>query len=68
VATEFSCRPKDAARALAPEDVAHVVAMLATQRAQSVVSEVEVRPLGKGSGEGKNFLLTVFVATTIFAS
>jgi 3-oxoacyl-[acyl-carrier protein] reductase len=47
VATEFSGRPKQASKALQPEDVAHAVAMLVTQSAQSFVSEVQMRPLRK---------------------
>ncbi len=48
VATEFSGRgPKDATRVLKPEDVAHAVAMIATQGEQSFVSGVELRPLRK---------------------
>src|SRR5882757_874023 len=45
VATEFAGRgPKDATKVLRPEDVAHAVAMIATQGPQSFVSEVHVRP------------------------
>jgi len=47
VATDFGRRAKDASKALAPEDVAHAVAMLLTQRAQSFISEVQLRPLQK---------------------
>jgi 3-oxoacyl-[acyl-carrier protein] reductase len=48
VATEFSGRgPKDATKVLKPEDVAHVVAMLAMQGEQSFASSVELRPLRK---------------------
>jgi len=48
VATEFSGRgPKDATKVLRPEDVAHAVAMLATQGEQSFLSEVQLRPLRK---------------------
>jgi 3-oxoacyl-[acyl-carrier protein] reductase len=47
VATEFSSRPKDPAKALAPEDVAHAVALIVTQSPQSFLSEVQVRPLRK---------------------
>jgi 3-oxoacyl-[acyl-carrier protein] reductase len=48
VATEFSGRgPKDPAKVLAPEDVAHAVAMIATQGPQSFLSEVQLRPLHK---------------------
>jgi len=46
VATEFAGRgPKDATKVLRPEDVAHAVAMIATQGPQSFVSEVHVRPV-----------------------
>jgi len=49
VATEFAGRgPKDAAKVLKPEDVAHAVAMMATQGPQSFVSEVNVRPARRG--------------------
>jgi NAD(P)-dependent dehydrogenase (short-subunit alcohol dehydrogenase family) len=48
VETEFSPHAgKDAKKMLQPEDVAHVVAMLLTQAAQSFVSEVELRPTQK---------------------
>ncbi len=48
VATEFSGRgPKDPTKVLRPADVAHAVAMLATQGEQSFVSNVELRPLKK---------------------
>jgi 3-oxoacyl-[acyl-carrier protein] reductase len=48
VATEFSGRgPKDASKALRPEDVAHAVEMLVTQGPNSFLSEVELRPLRK---------------------
>jgi 3-oxoacyl-[acyl-carrier protein] reductase len=48
VATEFSGRgPKDPARALTPDDVAHAVAMIVTQGPQSFLSEVHLRPLRK---------------------
>ncbi len=48
VATEFSGRgPKDATKALKPEDVAHAVAMIVTQGPQSFLSEVQLRPLRK---------------------
>lgn len=47
VATEFSSRPKDAEKALIPEDVAHAVAALVTQRPQSFISEIQLRPLRK---------------------
>ena len=48
VDTEFSPHPgKDPGRMLKPEDVAHVVAMLVTQRPQSFVSEILLRPTQK---------------------
>src|ERR1700676_1333878 len=48
VATEFSGRgPKDAGKALQPEDVAHAVAAVVTQGAGSFISEVQLRPLRK---------------------
>jgi len=48
VATEFSGRgPKDPSKVLAPEDVAHAVAMLALQGSQSFISEVHLRPVAK---------------------
>jgi len=48
VATEFSGRgPKDPSKALTADDVAHAVAMIATQGPQSFVSEVQLRPLRK---------------------
>jgi 3-oxoacyl-[acyl-carrier protein] reductase len=48
VATEFSSRgPKDASKALRPEDVAHAVEMLVTQGPNSFLSEVDLRPLRK---------------------
>ena len=48
VATEFSSRPaKDASKALIPDDVAHAVEMIVTQRTQSFVSEIQLRPLRK---------------------
>jgi NAD(P)-dependent dehydrogenase (short-subunit alcohol dehydrogenase family) len=48
VATEFSGQgPKDALRVLKPEDVAHAVAMIATQGEQSFLSEVQLRPVRK---------------------
>jgi NAD(P)-dependent dehydrogenase (short-subunit alcohol dehydrogenase family) len=48
VATEFSGRgPKDPAKALSADDVAHAVAMLVTQGPQSFLSEVDLRPLRK---------------------
>jgi NADP-dependent 3-hydroxy acid dehydrogenase YdfG len=49
VATEFSGRgPKDASKVLKPEDVAHAVAMIATQGEQSFLSEVQLRPVRRG--------------------
>jgi NADP-dependent 3-hydroxy acid dehydrogenase YdfG len=48
VDTEFSPHAgKDPSKMLRPEDVAHVVAMLVTQRSQSFVSEVLLRPTQK---------------------
>ena len=48
VATEFSGRgPKDASKVLTAQDVAHAVAMIATQGPQSFLSEVHLRPLTK---------------------
>src|SRR5579859_7451526 len=48
VATEFSGRgSKDPAKTLQPEDVAHAVAAVVTQRAGSFMSEIQVRPLRK---------------------
>jgi 3-oxoacyl-[acyl-carrier protein] reductase len=48
VATEFSGRgPKDASKVLTAQDVAHAVAMVATQGPQSFLSEVHLRPLAK---------------------
>lgn len=48
VATEFSgSRPKDPGKALYPEDVAHAVEAIVTQRPGSVVSEIQLRPLRK---------------------
>jgi len=48
VATGFSGRgPKDATKTLTPEDVAHAVAMVATQGPQSFLSEIQLRPLRK---------------------
>jgi 3-oxoacyl-[acyl-carrier protein] reductase len=38
---------KDPAKMLQPEDVAHAVAMLVTQSAQSFVSEILLRPTQK---------------------
>jgi 3-oxoacyl-[acyl-carrier protein] reductase len=48
VGTEFSgSKPKNPARALRPEDVAHAVAMVLTQSPQSFLSEILLRPLRK---------------------
>jgi 3-oxoacyl-[acyl-carrier protein] reductase len=46
VATEFS-GPKDPRKVLTPQDVAHAVAMIATQGPQSFLSEVHLRPVAK---------------------
>jgi len=48
VATEFSGRgPKDPAKALQAEDVAHAVEAVVTQRPGSFMSEIQLRPLRK---------------------
>jgi NADP-dependent 3-hydroxy acid dehydrogenase YdfG len=48
VATEFSGRgPKDVSKVLTAQDVAHAVAMIATQGPQSFLSEVQLRPVAK---------------------
>jgi len=48
VATEFAGRgPKDAAKVLTADDVAHAVVMVLTQGPQSFISEVQLRPLAK---------------------
>ena len=48
VATEFSgSKPKDPAKALSPEDVAHAVEAIVTQRPGSFLSEIHLRPLRK---------------------
>lgn len=48
VATEFSGRGvKDAGKALQPEDVAHAVEAVLTQRQGSFMSEIHLRPLRK---------------------
>lgn len=48
MATGFSGRaPKDAAKALLAEDVAHAVEAIVTQRPGSFLSEVQLRPLRK---------------------
>jgi 3-oxoacyl-[acyl-carrier protein] reductase len=48
VATEFSGRgSKEAGKALQPDDVAHAVAAVVTQRPGSFMSEIHIRPLRK---------------------
>jgi len=48
VATEFSSRGgKDASKALSPEDVAHAVETIVTQRPGSFLSEIHLRPVRK---------------------
>jgi NAD(P)-dependent dehydrogenase (short-subunit alcohol dehydrogenase family) len=48
VATEFSSRgQKDTSKALQPEDVAHAVEAIVTQRPGSFLSEIHLRPLRK---------------------
>ena len=48
VATEFSgSKPKDPSKALSPDDVAHTVEAIVTQRSGSFLSEVHLRPLRK---------------------
>jgi NAD(P)-dependent dehydrogenase (short-subunit alcohol dehydrogenase family) len=48
VATDFRGRgPKDPSKVLTAEDVAHAVAMVATQGPQSFISEVQMRPVAK---------------------
>ena len=48
VGTEFSGRqPKDPSKALHPEDVAHAVEAIVTQRPGSFLSEIQLRPLRK---------------------
>jgi 3-oxoacyl-[acyl-carrier protein] reductase len=48
VATEFSgSKPKDPSKALTPEDVAHAVEAIVTQRPGSYLSEIHLRPLRK---------------------
>jgi 3-oxoacyl-[acyl-carrier protein] reductase len=51
VATGFSSGsargPKDPAKVLSPEDVAHAVEMIVTQSPQSFLSEIHLRPLRK---------------------
>ena len=48
VDTKFSgSKPKDPSRALSPEDVAHAVEAIVTQRPGSFLSEIHLRPLRK---------------------
>jgi 3-oxoacyl-[acyl-carrier protein] reductase len=48
VATEFLGRnPKDPSKVLTADDVAHAVAMVATQGPQSFLSEIQLRPVRK---------------------
>jgi 3-oxoacyl-[acyl-carrier protein] reductase len=48
VNTEFSDHEgRDLSRMLTPADVAHAVAMLVTQRPQSFISEIVLRPTQK---------------------
>jgi 3-oxoacyl-[acyl-carrier protein] reductase len=48
VATEFSSRRgKDTSKALSPEDVAHAVETIVTQRPGSFLSEIHLRPVRK---------------------
>jgi len=48
VATEFSgTGPKDPARVLSPDDVAHAVATIVTQSPKSFISQLQIRPLSK---------------------
>ena len=48
VATDFTGRgPKDPSKVLTADDVAHAVAMVATQGPQSFLSEVHLRPVAK---------------------
>ena len=48
VATDFTGRgPKDPSKVLTADDVAHAVAMVATQGPQSFISEVQMRPVAK---------------------
>lgn len=48
VATEFSgSKPKDPSKALSPDDVAHAVEAIVTQRPGSFLSEIHLRPLRK---------------------
>ncbi|HKW32783.1 MAG TPA: SDR family NAD(P)-dependent oxidoreductase [Candidatus Acidoferrum sp.] len=48
VATEFSgSTPKDPSKALTPDNVAHAVEAIVTQRSGSFLSEIDLRPLRK---------------------
>ena len=48
VATEFSgSGPKNAAKVLSADDVAHAVEMMLTQSSKSFISQVQIRPLRK---------------------
>ena len=48
VATEFSgTSPKDPAKVLSPEDVAHAVETIVTQSPKSFISQLQIRPLSK---------------------
>ena len=48
VATEFSgTSPKDPAKVLSPEDIAHAVETIVTQKPKSFISQLQIRPLSK---------------------
>ena len=48
VATEFSgTNPKDPAKVLSPDDVAHAVETIVTQSSKSFISQLQIRPLSK---------------------
>src|ERR1700736_1652007 len=48
VATEFSgTSPKDPAKVLSPEDIAHAVETIVTQSPKSFISQLQIRPLSK---------------------
>jgi 3-oxoacyl-[acyl-carrier protein] reductase len=48
VATEFSgTSPKDPAKVLSPDDVAHAVETIVTQSPKSFISQLQIRPLSK---------------------
>jgi NAD(P)-dependent dehydrogenase (short-subunit alcohol dehydrogenase family) len=48
VATEFSgTGPKDPAKVLSPEDIAHAVETIVTQSPKSFISQLQIRPLSK---------------------